>query len=694
MRTVFKILKITLITFVILLVICMISIVLILEPSFKIAGWQSLDKSYLNSIEKTISVLDNEDNILVETLYNKNKIYAPIENIQVQTIDAFISVEDHRFYQHSGVDYLRIFSAVASNISSMSFKEGASTISQQLIKNTHLSSDKTMLRKIQEIRIAKELERNYTKDEILEMYLNMLYFGNNVYGIGTASKLMFNKDINEISLEESALLAAIINNPLYYSPYENYENALNRRNFVLQRMYENDKISLSELENAQSRSIIVGEIVSSQNQYITSVSSSAAEILGCEETDLYLKNVTIGTNYDCNFQSMSDIVLKNSTFTTILNENYDEINAGIIILDNLSGDVLAHSSLNDLNLCNVVRQPGSVIKPIISYIPALEKNIIFPTSQILDAPTTFGDYAPSNYMDSYDGWTSMASALKKSSNIAAIKLLDMSGIEYSKSIARKCGYKFDAEDDSLALALGGMTYGVTLKQIANSYQPIANGGKFIDASYIRYIKDSYGNYLYKQNTTEKKVFSEESAYFMNEMLSVCVENGTARKLKGVADNICAKTGTVGDENGNTDAYCVAYTPEYTVAVWIGSTDNNSPHHYTGGSLPAAIVREIFDNIDLKNEMTFDKPKSIVSVELDSRELNNYHREVIASSDTPPRYKTSAEFTQNYVNKLNVNSITNERENKEKVEETTLQNNYNEKTSYIQTIDPNIFEIVA
>ena len=192
---------------------------LIIEPNIKINGFKSLDKEKLNAYSQAITINDKNGNAIIGSIYDKNRIYTPLSKLNKQTINAFIAVEDKRFYSHKGIDYLRILSAMKNNILSGEFREGASTISQQLIKNTHLTNEKTINRKLQEIRIARDLERNYSKEKILEMYLNSLYFGNGVYGIGSASRAYFGINASELSLSQSAIMAGIINSPARYDLY-------------------------------------------------------------------------------------------------------------------------------------------------------------------------------------------------------------------------------------------------------------------------------------------------------------------------------------------------------------------------------------------------------------------------------------------------------------------------------------------
>ena len=641
MKKFYKFIKYSVGFFLMLLIFSITTLAIILEPNIKIQSFETLDLNKLTAVSKTLLVLDDTENNITDCLYEDNKLFTKIESVPRQTIDAFISIEDKRFYSHNGIDYQRILSAIKNDIISRSFREGASTISQQLIKNTHLSSDKNISRKIQEMRIARALERQFSKEEILEMYLNILYFGNNIYGIGSASEIMFKKNVSELNLAESALLAGIINNPSRYNPLTNPEQSILRRNLVLTEMYKLNKINKTELEAAKAAKINTMSVIKHKNHYIDAALNQAASILYCDEADLYRKNISIGTSFDAHIQQVINEILAKARIP-------DGLGTQILVMSNASGEILSLSGLGaTAGLASLRRQPGSTVKPVISYAPALEKRLAYPALPILDEKIDFSGYSPSNYRNKYAHWTTVEDALAQSSNVCAAKLLEMSGVEYAKTFAIKLGYDFGKNDTGLPLALGGMEKGLTLRQIANAYQAFANDGNYIKSSFVRYIKDSSGKLLYEQKMKETRAMSDETAYFINKMLGKCAKEGTGKLLNGCIKNICAKTGTVGDENGNTDAYCIAYTPEFTVAVWIGSKNSTEPHKITGGGLPASIARSILLSINPKNSQGFPRPNSIKTVELNRNEFNENHRLVLADKNTAPRYRKSAEFPENF-----------------------------------------------
>ena len=286
------------VTVVSLLVVCGTAFFLLTEPAVKIGGWATLDTAKLERIHQTVTIKGLDGNIVADGIYSHNRIYTPLSEIPEHTKNAFICIEDKRFYRHHGVDYVRMMGALKNNVRSASFKEGASTITQQLIKNTHLSNKKTFSRKFQEIRIAKELERNYSKDRILEAYLNIIYFGNNVYGIGQAARTYFDKDVANLDVAESALLAGIINNPTRFNPLLKKENAIKRRNVVIDRMADIGKIEKTDVEREKAKDIIISPMHQNPySVYIENVLTEAARVLDCLAEELFEKKTDYHRKY-------------------------------------------------------------------------------------------------------------------------------------------------------------------------------------------------------------------------------------------------------------------------------------------------------------------------------------------------------------------------------------------------------------
>lgn len=615
------------------LVAAIIFSVVLLEPNFKIYGWESLDETRLIKTEKALNFLDSDGNYISDTVYDANRSYTPITEIPQHTIDAFVSIEDKRFYKHRGVDYVRIGGAIIDNIKSFSFKEGASTISQQLIKNTHLSSDKKISRKIKEIRIAKELERKYSKNEILEMYLNMLYFGDNLYGITTAARIFFDKKPCELSLTQSALIAGIINNPSRYNPYINPENSVQRRNLVLKAMLDNNKIDKTTYDKAIAEPLEIETENSRVCQYLNSVIRDARKILNLSKKQLLSKRLTIATYYDKELnESLKNIILQSNI--------PKDSDAHIAVIRNENGRIIGDASFKDNNLAYMKRQPGSTIKPLISYAPAIEKGDIYVCSPIYDAPEEFGDYKPSNYRNRYYGWVDAREALARSLNIPAVKLLKTSGIEYSKKLCSQMGIEFAKSDNNLALALGGMTEGTTLQQLVDAYGTLARNGRYLEGNSIRYIADEEGNLIYSDSRHSNTAMGDDTAFLVNTMLKDCASKGTASALSNFG-NVCAKTGTVGNSDGNTDIYCIAYTPKYTIGVWVG--DSKMSNDITASNTACPIAKKVLNLLGDKTD--FVKPDSVKCRYIDSVALKENHVVLLAGKDVPIKDKICEWFAE-------------------------------------------------
>ncbi len=618
--------KISLITIsvVIALIACAVGVFfMLIEPRINIIpNSRKLDTALLTSYSDTVTILDVNGNPLDDAIFFGNKIAVDIDDLPKHTADAFIAIEDKRFYSHKGVDYKRMASALWKNITSRSFREGASTITQQLIKNTHLSNEKTLKRKLVEIRLARELEREFDKNQILESYFNILYFGSGIRGLGTASRIMFDKPASELTLAQSAALASIINNPSKYSPYKNQENLEARKNLVLRQMLQQGFISESDYAAASAERLTFCK--NKQNQFIEGLVKNACDKLGCSEKQLFLKNYTLQTALDTNIVGSARKAIKNA--------NIDG-HVRVLVLNNATGGV-ACDETNTNKYLNPKRSPASAIKPFVSYAPALE-NGYTPLTQILDTPTTFGDYAPQNFKNIYRGYQSLTDCLIYSSNVAAVKLLQDVGIEKSRAIAQDFGLSFEQSDNSLALALGGMERGITLTELANAYRTLANGGVYSDIAYLQSAK-SYDSVVYTAADGGRRAVYDDTAYLLTDMLTQCAQRGTAKKLKNHGI-IAAKTGTNGDKNGNYDCYCVAYTPEYTVAVWFGSNEKPLDNKVTGATC-CNIITSMFDDGALRADKRFAVPQSVAYYEIDDYELNDSHKVYLADPLLPPRYR--------------------------------------------------------
>ncbi len=546
------------------------------------------------SISQTLKIYDknsNEINLANHAIVN-------IKELSSHTINAFVCTEDKRFYSHNGVDYIRIGGAIISNLKSKSFSEGASTISQQLIKNTLLSNEKTIKRKLKEFKLARALEKQYSKAEILEMYLNNIYFGNGNYGIENASIYYFGKSASSLTISESALLAGTINAPSVYDIQNNTEKAIERRNLILSIMQNADKITDKEYNQAINEPVNLNITKVSNNNYMfNEILKESSKILGLTENELKNQDIEIYTNYDSNTAN---------SIVNLIKTNYQDVkdlNIATFIIDNETNTIISVSG-NSKTLSSK-KQPGSTIKPILVYAPAIENNMISPSTKILDEEINISGYSPTNADGKYHGFVTVHECLKNSYNIPAVKLLNELGISNSQNFAKKLNIDFEDNDNHLAIALGGFSKGTTLKQLADAYTAFANSGYFADSKYITEIKIN-NKTIYKKSPARIKAMQESTAKSITSMLIDASKTGTAKKLADLNYQIASKTGTVGKENSNknTDAYCISYTSKHTILTYIG--DNNLSSKINGATYPSLINKNICEILYKKY-----KPKNLL-----------------------------------------------------------------------------------
>ncbi|MDY2971571.1 MAG: transglycosylase domain-containing protein, partial [Eubacteriales bacterium] len=353
--------------------------------------------------------------------------------------NAVVAVEDKRFYKHKGVDTIRIFGAIRNNLKGGSL-EGASTITQQLVKNTHLTQEKSIKRKLNEIKIAKQLEKEYSKDDILTSYLNVSYFGGGLYGVKSAAKGIFNKNLSSLTLSECAVLAGILKNPSKYSPVASVENATKRRNVVLSLMKNQNLITDAEYNSAKNEKISVdlNAIYSNTQSYVESASFEAAGILNVSVGSVLSGGYKIETFLNPDYQACLTEVLGNPNFY-VLNKNGVRADGLSIIVDNKNMGVSAYFSTKKRNIYDFYRPFGSTAKPVVIYAPALSKNVVSPATPVLDMKTDFNGYMPKNYNEHYLGWTDVRAAIMTSSNVVAVKTYNALGFKNVQSFANSVG---------------------------------------------------------------------------------------------------------------------------------------------------------------------------------------------------------------------------------------------------------------
>lgn len=536
-----------------------------------------LDESRLLSVEQNIIICDENGEEIANTSISTKRKSVKLEDLQPNTINAFIASEDRTFYSHKGLNYKRMLKAAYRNIVTRSFKEGASTISQQLVKNTHLTGDKTITRKLKEIRLTKKLERNYTKDEILEMYLNTIYFGHNCYGLQSAAEFYFDKKAESLSLDESAVLVGLLVSPNNYSPFKNPEKSLARRNIVLKSMLSCGFITDKQYAEACALPLTATKKIdtSANSDFINAVFDE-------------LENIDLNI-YDLNTGCKIYTTLQPNLQNFIENLEYPCDNSVIITANN--GEVKAYKS----TIGGVKRQPGSTIKPLAVYAPAIEERIVSPYTKLLDEKIDYNGYSPENSDGKYHGYVTITDCLSKSYNVPAVKTLNSLTIDKAEKYLNRLDIKLEDGEKNLSLALGGMERGLSIKQIADSYTQFANSGIYYQSHFINKITAKDGNIVYEYKKSPARAFSEGTASLINQMLLETTKSGTAKKLRNFDFDIASKTGTCGNDNGNTDAYSVNYTSEHCVAVWLGDRENKLLN-VTGGNQCCELSKQILEKI--------------------------------------------------------------------------------------------------
>ncbi len=575
-----------------------------------------LNESKLINPDQSIIIIDDNGNEVVNaSLSSKNKS-VKLENLHDYTKNAFIASEDRTFYSHNGLNYKRMVKALFKNIAAGSFKEGASTISQQLIKNTHLSQDKTIKRKLNEIKLTKQLEKRYSKDEILEMYLNTIYFGHNCYGLQSAAQFYFDKRAEELNLTESATLVGLLTSPNNFSPFKNPEKSLNRRNTVLKAMLTCNYIDENAYGKAVKEPLNAHKPVAGEKNY-DYLNAVFDEL---EETNLPL----YGLN-GCIIKTY----LKPDLQSKIENLAFETDNSVIITSQ---GSVSAYKS----TINGAKRQPGSTIKPLAVYAPAIDEKLISPFTKILDEKISYGGYSPENYDKKYHGYVSVTDSLSHSYNIPAVKTLNALTVQNSEKYLSRMGIKLENDEKNLSLALGGMKYGLNLHTLADCYSVFPSGGFYSRSRFIKEITTNDGKTIYKKDGYKNRVFSEGASSLMNSMLLETSKSGTAKKLKNYQFDIASKTGTCGNEDGNTDAYAISYTSEHTIGVWLGDK-NNKKLSVTGGGACCNLIKEITDYLYSSHSpenLNVTGGTNEISIDADEYYDNN---KVMLSDPTSPKY---------------------------------------------------------
>lgn len=578
-------------------------------------------------------IYDINGNLITTVHSVENRVPVTLSKVPKNLQNAFIAAEDARFYQHMGIDPRGILRAVWSNITDRGVSEGGSTITQQLAKNAYLSQERTLQRKIQEAFLALQIERQYTKNEILELYLNQIYFGQGAYGVQAAAHLYFGKNVEDLDLAECAMLAGIPKSPNYYSPLNNLKASTERQSVVIDQMVKYGYIDSDTANKAKNTKIALASRSANANEggssggvasyFVDYVTQILIEKYGADA--VYKDGLKIYTSIDLDMQRAAEKAMSNlPTFRTDGN-GVKQPQGALVAIDPRTGHIKAMVGGRGNDQFNraimAERQPGSAFKPFI-YLAAIESGMT-PTSVIEDSPISFGNWSPVNYDGKFHGKVTLRTALEHSLNVPAVKLANQVGVDKPLYYAQQMGISTlvlqgPTNDRNLAMSLGGLTKGVTPIELASAYGVFANNGVKVDPIAIVKIVDRNGKVLEQTTPREKAVISEKSAYIVTDMMRGVLTRGT-----GAAANIgrpaAGKTGTTSDYK---DAWFVGFTPDLVAAVWMGNDNEGYLNGVTGGSIPADIWRAFMNSALSKIPYRdFIKPSGVVIDNLPPEDLN-------------------------------------------------------------------------
>ena len=584
-------------------------------------GFSLLTGGYLFYLAKTTNVKDLQNALKATTIiYDKNGdqagsltgqkgTYVELDAISENLQHAVVATEDRSFYKNSGINYGRFFLAILT----LGRSGGGSTITQQLAKNAYLSQDQTVERKAKEFFLALEINKKYSKKEILTMYLNNAYFGNGVWGIEDASKKYFGVSASQLSLDQSAVLAGMLKGPEIYNPLYSVENATNRRNTVLQNMVAAGYIDQATAD--QSAAVdIHGQLVDAYEgksedyrypSYFDAVINEAVNEYGLTEEDIVKNGYRIYTELDQNYQASMQVIYDNTALFPVA-EDGTRAESGSVALDPKTGGVRAlvgrvgsdeNPGFRTYNYATqAARSPGSTIKPLVVYSPAVAAG--WSTNKELDNSTTqYGSYEVNNYAGIQSSPTvPMYQALAESLNLPAVATANDLGLDTVFEYGKKFGLNMDKVDKSLAVALGA---GVTTNpmQMAQAYGTFANGGVMNDAHLITKIENASGQVVKSHSQKSTRVLSGSTTDKMTNMMLGTFSNGTGVNAAPYGYTMAGKTGTTEtsfNKDLSGDQWVIGYTPDVVISQWLGFPTTDEGHYLTDSS--AGTASEIFRNV--------------------------------------------------------------------------------------------------
>ncbi len=635
----------------------------------------------------TPSVIYDSKGNIIDKIFTENREVVDIDDVPKHLKNAVLAIEDRRFMDHFGFDIIRFTKSVITApiyIIRGRNVHGGSTLTQQLSRNAFLNHDRKLTRKIKELIIAIEIERRYTKDEILEKYLNVIYFNHGAYGIQTASKTFFDKSVENLNIAESALLVGVPNRPGAYSPMKNLPNAIRRKNIIISQMLKYGFITEKEYEEAKNHQFIYEDEASEEqkdNPHVTLVKKAVEQRRGdiapefvdlvrreveskFTEKEIYEGGLQIYTTLDLDMQKEAERALRESAIF----KADEKMNGALVTIDSHTGYVLnmvggREYKSGDFNRSTMsVRQPGSAFKPFV-YFTALDMG--YPMNMVVeDSSINYDDWKPNNYGGVFRNNVTAFESIERSINISSIKIMQRVGIKNVIQRARQAGFESDIPFD-LTASLGTMV--TTPLELATSYAPFSNGGYRVKPIYITKIKDKYGKTVLENKVAKEKVFEVESVAQINYMLQDVVELGSGRRAQAYYTNSLGKKlkvpqgGKTGTTNEWRSAWYSGFTPDMVTTIYVGYDDNSSlAGKQTGGTAAAPIWGDLYQSIldkdvyspSEKFEFVDDliKDKTLVKEVLDSRNgLLVDKGSYISRAMLLPREKLPVEYGDKYRN---------------------------------------------
>ena len=547
----------------------------------------------LNTLKPNIvTTFCSSDGQVIKTFAAYTFSNVELKEVPKQLVQALIATEDKNFYKHPGYDIVGLARSMVANILAGRVVQGASTLTQQLSRILFLSNEKTFTRKIKELQVAAQIEKTISKDKILEMYLNNVYLGSGAYGIKGAAKIYFNKNLNQLTLSEMALIAGLPQAPSIYSPYHDIEKAKKRRNQVLLRMYKMKYIDKETLEKAKAEPITLSTMpmlyATNKAPYFCDYVVKELHKLGFTEEEIVNGGYKVITtlNYDAQVAANEAIIKNLNAWGLKGNKNQ----AAVFSFSPIDGRILVYAGGKDYSksqydrVTQSLRPSGSAFKPFI-YTAAIEKGYS-PNDMIEDLPFKVGNWTPKNYGNKYRGQIPLYTAFMVSSNVCAARLMDAIGVRPVIQLARVMGITTPIPYD-YTISLGSNS--VKLFEMTRAYGIFANGGFKVEPYAIERVESSRGTVLFEAKKAKtNKVLNINTAATMTAIMKTVITNGTGRAAN-IGKPAAGKTGTTDDCK---DAYFIGCTPDVVTGVWVGNDDNSRMGELTGGTVPAKIWRDV------------------------------------------------------------------------------------------------------